>query len=205
MNIGELNHDQLDFFRELENIGAGHAATALSTMLNQSVNIKVPRAQFCDFDKICDLLSGPENLIVAQLVEMSGDLKGFILMVQDEEAARYLCSIVTGGLEEAPADGQYTPLQISALQEIANILTGSYITAISSLTGLFINSSVPRLVIDMAGAVMNLPAIAYGEYGDQVLFLETEYHDSERSVLGHFFLIPDVESYKNLLRKMGMA
>jgi chemotaxis protein CheC len=205
-NISELNCDQLDFFQELENIGAGHAATALSSMLNESVNIKVPHAQFCEFTQICDFLNGPENLIVAQLVEMSGDLNGFILMVQDEDDARYLSGLMLGDLESSPAEkGNYSELQISALQEIANILTGSYITAISSLTGLYINCSVPNMVIDMAGAVMNLPAIAYGEYGDLVLFLETEYHDNNRSIMGHFFLIPDVDSYQKLLNKMGIA
>jgi chemotaxis protein CheC len=61
------------------------------------------------------------------------------------------------------------------------------------------------MVIDMAGAVMNLPAAAYGETSDVVLFLETEYHDDEKSLTGHFFLIPDPESYQNLLEKMGMA
>jgi len=85
------------------------------------------------------------------------------------------------------------------------LLTGSYITAISALTDFYINCSVPKMVIDMAGAVMNLPATAYGEYGDIVLFLETEYIDDNRSFTGHFFLIPDLESYQNLLQKMGIA
>lgn len=206
MNVNDLNHDQLDFFRELENIGAGHAATALSTMLNQTVNIKVPRAQICEFNQICDFLNGPEALIIAQLVEISGDLSGFILMVQSEEDAQYLSGLLLGGDGGNPDEnGNYSEMQISALQEIANILTGSYITAISGLTGFTINCSIPKMVIDMAGAVMNLPATAYGAYGDKVLFLETEYHDENRSITGHFFLIPDIDSYQNLLCKMGIA
>ncbi len=205
-NISEINNDQLDFFRELENIGAGHAATALSSMLNQSVNINVPHAQFCEFNQICDLLGGPETLIVGQLIEITGDMNGFILMVQKEDDARYLAGRLLGDMEDAGAPGgEYSEMQISALQEICNILTGSYITAISSLTGLFINSSVPTLVIDMAGAVMNFPAIAFGQTGDIVLFLETEYQDMARKITGHFFLIPDADSYQNLFEKMGLA
>lgn len=206
VNVSELNHDQLDFFQELENIGAGHAATALSTMLNQTVNIKVPHAQLCEFNQICDLLNGPEAIVVAQLVEISGDLSGFILMVQSENDAQYLASLLLGDLDGKPDEnGQYSEMQISALQEIANILTGSYITAISTLTDFYINCSVPKMVIDMAGAVMNLPATAYGEFSDKVLFLETEYQDEHRSITGHFFLIPDADSYQNLLNKMGIA
>ncbi len=75
----------------------------------------------------------------------------------------------------------------SALKEVANILIGSYITAISEMTGLKIEASVPELVFDMAGAVMNLLAVAYGDFGDRVLFMETEFSDRESSLLGHFF------------------
>jgi len=99
----------------------------------------------------------------------------------------------------------FSEMQISALREVANILIGSYITAISELTGLRINASVPELVVDMAGAVMNLLAAAYGEYGDHVLFLETRFADQTQCLYGHFFLIPDIESYKTLMEKMGIS
>ena len=91
---------------------------------------------------------------------------------------------------------------MSALKEVANILIGSYISAISEMTGLTIDASVPDLVFDMAGAVMNLLAVAYGEFGEQVLFMETEFCDQEDSLFGHFFLVPDVESYRTLTKKM---
>jgi chemotaxis protein CheC len=205
INISELSGVQLDFFRELENIGAGHAATALSAMLNQPVNINVPTAQFCEFNQMCDLLNGPETLIVGQLIEISGDMNGFIMMVQKEEDARYLASKLIGEIEEANTSGEYSELMLSALQEICNILTGSYLTAISLLTGFTIQASVPSMVIDMAGAVMNLPAVAYGHTGDIVLFLETEYCDQDRKITGHFFLIPDADSYKRLFEVMGIS
>jgi chemotaxis protein CheC len=89
--------------------------------------------------------------------------------------------------------------------ELANILCGAYINAISELTELTINCSVPNLVIDMAAAIMNLPAAVYGQYGDSVLLLETEFTDDSRKITGHFILIPDVESHRILMQKMGIA
>jgi len=102
-------------------------------------------------------------------------------------------------------NAEFSDMQVSALKEVANILIGSYITAISTLTGLRIDASVPEMVVDMAGAVMNLLAAAYGEYGDHVLFLETRFSDKVQSIYGHFFLIPDIDSYNILMAKMGIS
>ncbi len=208
LNLKELNDSQLDFFRELENIGASHAVTALSVLLNQSISIKVPRVQFCEFNHICDMLNGPETLVAGLMVEISGDINGFILLVQNARDARHMAEMITDGVEykDQPKKGEFlTELQFSALQEVVNILAGSFVTAISSLTGLTIKCSVPELIIDMAGAVMSLPAVTYGKYGDIALFLETEFWDSEDIISGHFFLIPEIGSYDLLIRKMGIS
>lgn len=201
-----LPSSQLDFLRELENIGAGHAATALSVMLGDDVNLCVPKAQFCAYDKICDLLNGPENIVAGMLVGISQDINGYILLVLDKQDADMLTKILIGDIsDESKADiADFSELQVSALKEISNILIGSYLSAISTLTGFEINASVPELVIDMAGAIMNLLVSAYGEYGDGVLFMETEFVAEAKSIFGRFFLIPDVDSYNRLMVQMGL-
>lgn len=197
---------QLDFLRELENIGAGHAATALSVMLGNDVNLCVPKAQFCAYDQICDLLNGPENIVAGLLVGISQDINGYILLVLDQKDADMLTKALIGDMaDESDADiADFSELQVSALKEISNILIGSYLSAISTLTGFEINASVPELVIDMAGAIMNLLVSAYGEYGDGVLFMETEFVAEAQSIFGRFFLIPDVDSYNRLMVQMGL-
>ena len=104
-NLNELNLSQLDFFRELENIGASHAATALSVMLNEAITLRVPRVQFCEFNDICGILNGPETLVVGILVEISGDISGFILLVQDANDGKQLAKMLTSamGVEEEDA------------------------------------------------------------------------------------------------------
>lgn len=205
-DLSNVNQTSLDFFRELENIGAGHAATALSVLTGRTITISVPRAQLCGYNEITDIMHGPENVVVGLLVGISDDLHGFILLVLNLDDARALASTLLGEpAAQAGEDGEFSEMQISALREVANILIGSYITAISELTGLRINASVPELVVDMAGAVMNLLAAAYGAYGDHVLFLETRFTDHAQSLYGHFFLIPDIESYQTLLTKMGIS
>jgi chemotaxis protein CheC len=200
--LDKINGKGLDFFRELENIGAGHAATALSMLLSHAVSIRVPCAKVCNYTEICDILHGPENVVAGLLVGISEDIKGFILLVLDEKDALKLTRTVVGDITDNMSDQEREEINMSALKEVANILIGSYLSAISEMTGLTIDASVPDLVFDMAGAVMNLLAVAYGEFGDQVLFMETEFCDQEESLLGHFFLVPDVESYKTLTEKM---
>jgi chemotaxis protein CheC len=201
-DIDHMNGNEFDFFKELENIGASHAATALSMLLSQTVEIRVPRAQLCEYNEICNILHGPENVVAGLLVGISEDLRGFILLVLDEQDAQTLTQAVVGDITDGMAEPERTELYTSALKEVANMLIGSYITAISQLTGFKIDASVPELVFDMAGAVMNLLAVAYGEFGDHVLFMETEFFNQTQSLFGHFFLIPDMESYKKLIEKM---
>jgi chemotaxis protein CheC len=206
LEMSGLNDSQLDFFRELENIGAGNAATALAEIFDRRIEMRYPRVQLCGLDKVTGLLHGAESPVVGLLVNISGDLNGFILLLLSVEEARRMAKMATGRTDEAgPDPGEwFDDMDFSAITEIANILVGSYVTAIAGLTALNIVPSVPELVIDMAGAVMGVPAIAYGQYSDTVLFLETEFIDSSGSVTSHFFLIPEVASYLLLMKKMGI-
>lgn len=204
-NVNELDAYELDFFKELQNIGSSHAATALASLLGQSISIRVPHAQFFSFEDICSVVEGPEALVSALLIELSNEIGGCILMIQKVEDSRLLAQALLhemGIKEEVKPDVLFSDMQLSALQEVSNILSGAFITAISGLTGLHIECSVPHMAVDFAAAVMNLPAAMYGKYGDTVLFLETEFNSEGASMPGHFFLIPDVPSFDLLLEKM---
>ena len=202
-----VNEIQLDFLKELENIGAANAATALASMLNRPMDIRVPKAWFCSLEDMGTLMGDAEQIMTGSLVEMSGDINGAILFVQPLEDAIFMSNMLIEllGVENDKTIPFPSELQHSALMEIANILCCSYINAIASLTGLSINSSVPRLVIDMAGALMNLPAAMYGAFGDTVLMLETVLVDADKYMSGRFFLMPDVESQTLMIQKMGLA
>lgn len=204
---GEMNDIQLDFLKELENIGAANAATALAGMLNRPIDIRVPKAWFCSLEEMGTLLGDAEQIMTGSLVEMSGDINGAILFVQPLEDSIVMSDILIGmlGMEADSTAPFPSDLQHSALMEIANILCGSYINAIASLTGLYINCSVPGLVIDMAGALMNLPAVMYGASGDTILMLETVLVDFDKYMSGRFFLMPDIESQTLMMQKMGLA
>ncbi len=202
-SVGKLNVSNLDIFCEIGNIGAGNAATSLAEMLGRRVDMGVPVASLVKFDDVTNILGGPENLVAGVMISMSGDLRGYILLVLDETDAARLLGLLMG---TAPTEGMLslTELDISTLTEVANILVGSYLSAIGQMTGLTIVPSVPDLAMDMAGAIMSVPVIEYGKAGDEVLLLETAFYNNDETIAGHFFIVPDLESYATMLKSLGV-
>lgn len=206
--IDELDNMQLDVLREIGNIGAGNAATALAKMLNRKVDMDVPRVKILEFKEVSETLGGAELPVVGILLKVDGDLTGSIMFILQQKAATILVNMLMGMptdvAEENCCDRPFTELEVSALKEIGNILAGSYLSALSSLTNLKILPSVPDMAIDMAGAILSVPAIEFGKVGDTVLYIETEFSEGNDKVVGDFLLVPDLKTYDILLKALGV-
>jgi len=205
MNDNNLSK-HLDVFKEIGNIGAGHAASALAGLLDRRISMSVPEASVLPFGDIVDVLDGPETLIVGVLIDVSGDLNGYILLLLGMEDAM---AMVSQALHEPARDTtepgfSLTDMEKDTLLEIGNILVGSFLSAISSFSGLGAIPAVPQMAIDMLGAILSIAMIEYGKIGDSVLFLKTQFNDLAGDINGHFFLIPDYNSYKILLNALGL-
>jgi chemotaxis protein CheC len=211
-NIDDLNSIHIDVLREIGNIGAGNAATALAKLLNRKIDMDVPRVKIMDFRSVSETLGGAELPVVGIMLGVTGDLTGHILFVLKQQAAAILVNMLMGNLAyDAGGDGddalefEFSEMEISALKEIGNILAGSYLSSLSTMTNLNIAPSVPDLAIDMAGAILSVPAIEFGKVGDSVLYIETEFSDGEKKVVGDFFLVPDVDTYSVLMNALGVS
>ena len=196
----------LDVFKEIGNIGAGHAASALATLLNRRITMSVPDASVVPFSEIVEVLEGPETLVAGVLIDVSGDLNGYILLLLDMEDAMAMVSQALQQPERDTTDPDFEleEMERDTLLEIANILVGSFLSAISSFSGLGATPTVPQLAVDMLGAILSIATIEYGKIGDSVLFLKTQFNDPAGEINGHFFLIPDYNSYKMLLNALGL-
>jgi chemotaxis protein CheC len=202
-DINDLNNMHLDVLREIGNIGAGNAATALAKLLNRKIDMDVPRAKILEFKDVNEILGGAELPVVGILLKVSGDLTGNIMFILQQQAAALLVNMLMG----RPLDSEqreFSEIELSALKEIGNILAGSYLSSLSALTNLKIISSVPDLAIDMAGAILSVPAIEFGKVGDTVLYIETEFSEGSARVVGDFFLVPDYDTYDVLLNALGV-
>lgn len=201
-----LNDTHFDILREIGNIGAGNAVTALSKMLLKKIDMRIPQVKLLDFNEISSFIGGPENIIIGILVSTTGDVNGIMMFLVTRESARALTNILFGKTDSKELT--FDEMELSALKEIGNILSSSYLGSLSTLTNKSIMPSVPYLSIDMAGAILSVPAIEFGKVADHVLFIEsifeTENNDEREEVSGYFVLVPDPPSFQTILSSLGV-
>lgn len=200
--LDKLNDLQFDVLKEIGNIGAGNATTALAKMLNTKIDMNVPRVEMVPFTQLPDTFGSPEEVLAGILVQLDGDIKGMMMFLAKEESAHTLVNSLMGGMGVS-GDGTFSEMELSALSEIGNIIIGAYLSAMSNLTNLKIASSVPYISIDMAGALLCVPAIEFGKLGDKVLLIETQFGELDL-VNGYFLMVPELESYDVILSSLGM-
>lgn len=200
--LDNLNDLQFDVLKEIGNIGAGNATTALAKMMNMKIDMNVPRVDLVPFTNLPDIFGSPEEVLAGILVQLDGDIKGMMMFLVKEKSAHNLVNSLMGGMIQSCGDG-FSDMELSALGEIGNIIIGAYLSAMSNLTSLKISSSVPYISIDMAGALLSVPAIEFGKLGDKVLLIETQFGELD-FVNGYFLMVPELESYDAILSSLGM-
>jgi chemotaxis protein CheC len=200
-NFNRFGEFQFDVLKEIGNIGAGNAATALSKIISKEIDMKVPHVQVIGFDEIANFVGGAENVVVSVFLRINGDVPGNMFFILTVESAK---SLVKHFLQIDPAENGFTELQLSALCEIGNILIGSYLSSLADFTHLNMFPSVPALAIDMAGAILSYGLIELGQLGDFALSIDTAFLGSEQAVEGHFFLLPDPDSLEKLFSALGV-
>lgn len=206
LDLSKINNMQYDVLREIGNIGAGNATTALSQMINAKVSMNVPKVELLEFKEISNVVGGEERIVVGILFTLGGDIEGMMMFMMDKAASMHLVNILLGKIEYSESDEQaeFSEMGLSALNEIGNIISGAYLSSLSTLTNLTITSSIPYMAIDMAGAILSVPAIEFGKIGDKALLIETEFGDKDNYVNGYFILIPTPDSYKAILKSLGL-
>ncbi len=201
MILEQVSENYYDVLKELGNIGAGNAMTALSQMLQCKVDMKVPQVRLLEFSEVGDLVGGDEQVMVAVFLGVEGDITGSMMFMLQEQSARHLIQKTTMGL--VPEGSEFEEMGLSAMQEVGNIITGAYLNSLSSMTSLTIFPSPPAWTIDRAGAILSVPAIQFGIYGDKILLIQSQFYD-EIQLDGYFILIPDLESYEKILAALGI-
>ena len=191
LSFDELSSQYFDVLKEIGNIGAGNATTALAQMMGGKIDMSVPQVKLLDFKDVGDMMGGAEQIMA-----------GIYLKVE-QNSARHLVSKMMMQ-EETGADEPLDEIQMSALKEVGNIIAGSYLNSLSQMTNLKMIPSVPYLAIDMAGAILSVPAIEFGVMGDSMLLIETQFFD-EVKLSGYFILLPDLEGYAKILTALGIS
>ncbi|MFA5637034.1 MAG: chemotaxis protein CheC [Anaerovoracaceae bacterium] len=204
-NYEELSEMHIDVLREIGNIGAGNAATALATILDEKVEISLPVVKITDFDTAVRALGGAESMTVGVLVSFFGEANGMIMFLLKMEDAKKVMSILLRDYEEEDEDAEeISEMKLSAIREIGNILGSSYINSIATLTGLQINLTVPYIAIDMAGALMSVPIIEFGAVGDKIMFIEEVFSGSENNLRSNVIMFAQIDTLKLIMERLGL-
>ena len=203
-DIRSLKALQLDALREVANIGAGHAATALSQMIGGTIMISVPTINVSRLEEVPPQISAPEEPVAAVLMHMLGDLTGRTLLVFPKPTAVRLASLM---LRRASKSDELGEMEQSAIKEAGNILSSAYMNALSDFMGMMLLPSPPSLAIDMSTAVLTTAYLQFGTDRDYVFCVESEFYmtDVDEKLRGFFLLLPDPASLQAILRAVRVA
>lgn len=197
-----IGENQLDLLREIGNIGAGHAATAMSKLLNKPVNMEVPQVRLVPFDQIAEQVGGPEAVVAAIFLRIEGQVSGNMFLLMSVQAAKELVKSIFPLEPSSSGDLYFSDIEISALSEVGNILAGSYLSSLSDFMQASLSPTVPGFAVDMAGAILAYGLIPFDE--TDALLIETSFLDGMERIESHMFLLPDPDSFARIFTLLGV-
>ncbi|MEG0092020.1 MAG: chemotaxis protein CheC, partial [Oscillospiraceae bacterium] len=198
----ELSSMELDMLREIGSIGAGNAATALSNTITKKITISVPEVKILDYNEAIAYIGSPELTVMGELVKLSGEIDATMLYLQKIEFVNLILqSLLSKTIESFD---ELDEMDISALTEIGNIIISSYVNAISTLTGIEIDLSVPATAVDMLASMATIPMIEYGYQNNTIMIIDVDFKCDGISMPSNLILVPDVQSLNFLMKKLGI-
>lgn len=190
----------LSLLRQIGRLGAENAARSLSFLLGRKGELKISQVLPLHFNEITEYLGGAEERVVTVFARFEGNISGNMLYVLHEEDARGIIAALSDEGEE----GKFSEMELSLMQEVGNILIGSYITALSDFLALELKSSVPALAVDMAGAILSFSLSEIGRSGDTAIVMSGGLSIEGKGASGHLFLLPDPQSLEKIFEIMGL-
>lgn len=193
---------QLDTLKEIGTIGAGHAASGLSMLVNSRVEISIPKVQFLALQEVANSLGYAEQPVCAIYLELKGEINGFAMLIFTQEKAANLINLMLN--QEKISGDDFNEYERSALKELGNISAAAYLYALASLTGFKITCSVPYFAMDMLGAVLDQVLAAIAAEVDYAVLIETAFSIGKNCVNGYFLLLPNIEGLQMILKKLNV-
>ena len=193
--INKLNEFQADALKEVGNIGMGHATTSLSKMLDKKIDISLNSIRFVPLIYVPELVRNEEN-VVGVIQQLKGNINGYLLLMLPKDSAKFLSKMM---LDDPVDANTFDEMEQSLLKELTNIMSGTYISAISNFLGITIMLSPPSQIYDMAEAIINQLVGMMISDADNVLFLRTEFNVHTEKLYGKILIFTDSSSLSKIL------
>ena len=201
-SFSDINEMHIDVLRELANIGSGNAASSLSRMLGHMVNISIPDIGIRGFSEACDVLGGPEAIMVGTLLMLSGGINGIMMYLLPIEVVCDLVNMLM--FTDIKCHEEIDEMGYSVINEVSNIMSASFVTAIAEMTDLLIDISPPEAALDMLGSIMSVPSIYFAKVSDTLLLIQNELEIEGKKASASVLLMPDMESLEKLMKNLGI-
>lgn len=201
-SLEEVNGMYCDVLKEIGNVGAGNATTAIARMLGIRIDMNVPSVRLLDVSQLGSAVGGEEETIIGIFLEVQNDIEGSMMFLLNIESGHYMVNKLMG--RDPSYREPFSEMDLSALKEIGNIIAASYLTALATMTKMSLSPSVPYIAVDMAASILSVPAIQFGQFGDKALLIETQIC-ADIQMEGYFILMPEQESYEKILSSLGIS
>lgn len=199
----ELTDKQKDVLREVGSIGTGNAASSLSSLLSQNVRMTIPDVKILSYNDAIKIVGDPEDIIAGVLVHMSEDVEGIMLYIQKLDFVQLVLKEVCGKqIMDYPSLDE---MDISALEEIGNIIISSFVNALSGLAELSIDLSVPSIAINMLGGIMTVPMAEMGYEADKIMMIDGKFICNGVELSSNLLMLPDIRSLNYILEKLEVT
>ncbi len=197
-----FNEMQIDVMREIGNIGAGNACTALSVLLGTAIDMSVPNVHLLGYDTTTEYLGGQESQVLGIKIDVSDDLQGMMFhIVKRRFAERIINTFYEKKIESLESMDE---MDTSVLSEMANITSGAYANSIATLTGMTVNIGAPTQQCSTIGEILRTPLETFSKPGDKVLVIDEQFTVEQEEITSNMVLILEDESLKRLFDKLGV-
>ena len=200
--LENINEVHIDVLREIANIGSGNAASSLSRMIGQQVNIQIPDIEIKGFNEAIEVLGGPETIMVGTLLFLSGGINGMMMFLLPIDVVCDLVNMLM--FTEIKSHEEIDEMGYSVINECSNIMSASFVTAVADMTDMIIDISPPEATLDMLGSIMSVPSIYFADIGDSLLLMTNELEIEGKKTSANVLLLPDMPSLGKLMSNLGI-
>jgi chemotaxis protein CheC len=192
----KLSTVQKDAMQELANIGAAHAATTLSQLLNSQIDMSIPEVRVVDIARITDCVG--DEFAAMVVFELQGEIShgGYVIFHVPKESALRLTNTMLGMTE---MDRPLNEMDQSALLEVGNIMVSAFLDATAELLGIVMLPSPPALALDMAHAALESLIAQLTVEVNEVMLFKTDLVCEEHKIAGNLFVLPEAETLQKMI------
>ena len=201
-SFNDINAMHIDVFREIANIGSGNAASSLSRMVGCPVNIAIPDISILGFNEAYAALGGADAIMMGTLLMLRDGLDGMMMFLLPIEVVCDLVNMLM--FTDIKSHEEIDEMGYSVINEVSNIMSASYVTAISDMTDIVIDISPPEAALDMLGSIMSVPSIYFAKMSDSLLLIKNELEIDGKKASADVLLLPDMPSLEKLMVSLGI-